>query len=296
VNPAYASPMAIRRALTDRLRRLAAPHGPWPLADLHRQFAYDRLLTRLYEFDEGWLLKGAAALIARKLSTRHTVDIDLLRASSRQHAELDLRKAADADLRDWFTFTIGPGRPVADGVNGVRLPVVTHIGTQVFARFHVDLVTDDAHMTGTPDAVRPLADIVVPGLSRPGYLAYPLVDHIADKVIATFERYGPAELPSTRFKDLVDLVTLAAGVHVDAAALRSALDRQVQLRGLLLPTRFQVPDRQLWLRGYAAEARRSSDPIPATLDEAVASASQFLNPVLDGSAIGSWDPLLRDWS
>jgi hypothetical protein len=43
----YASPSAFRRALTDRLKALAAT-GRWNLPQLQRQIAYDRLLGRLY--------------------------------------------------------------------------------------------------------------------------------------------------------------------------------------------------------------------------------------------------------
>lgn len=53
---AYSTPTAFRRALTDRLRALASEDGKWPLSDLRRQFAYDRLLARLYLLDDGWIL------------------------------------------------------------------------------------------------------------------------------------------------------------------------------------------------------------------------------------------------
>ncbi|MHB8450996.1 MAG: hypothetical protein ACYDAQ_11185 [Mycobacteriales bacterium] len=45
--PTYRSPAAFRRALTDQLSALAEV-GPWSLAQLQRQFSYDRLLERLY--------------------------------------------------------------------------------------------------------------------------------------------------------------------------------------------------------------------------------------------------------
>jgi hypothetical protein len=295
VNHGYGSPMALRQAVTERLRGVARPHGPWPLPDLHRQFAYDRLLARLYQFDDGWIVKGATALIARGLATRHTVDIDLYRAATRRQAELDLRTAAALDLGDWFTFTVGPSRPIADAVDGRRLPTIAHIGAQKFAQFHVDLVTT-AHMIGAPHPVRPLADVPIPGLKRTGYLAYPLADHVADKVIATFSRFGTAGLlPSTRYRDLVDLVVLAATAHIDAIETRTALESEADRRGLRLPAVFQVPDIALWTAGYAAEARRCYDSIPPTLDEALTVVGPFLNPLLDGTATGSWDPLPRRW-
>lgn len=84
------TPTAFRRALTDRLRSQAQPNGPWPLAELQRQFAYDRLLARLYLVDNNWIVKGATALLARELAARRTVDIDVYRATSREAAERDL--------------------------------------------------------------------------------------------------------------------------------------------------------------------------------------------------------------
>jgi hypothetical protein len=50
----YGSPGAFRRALTDKLRNLAAA-SRWTLPQLQRQMAYDRLLERLYLVNEGWL-------------------------------------------------------------------------------------------------------------------------------------------------------------------------------------------------------------------------------------------------
>jgi len=40
----YGDPAALRQALTDQLRRLALARPGAQLADLQRQFAYDRLL------------------------------------------------------------------------------------------------------------------------------------------------------------------------------------------------------------------------------------------------------------
>ena len=53
---------------------------------------------------------------------------------------------------------------------------------------------------------------------------------------------------------------------------------------------FDVPDRALWERGYAAEAGRSPLPLARTLDDALGIIQPFLDPLLDGSARGAWDP------
>jgi len=77
----YADPRALRQAMTARLRTLAAERGGGQLSDLQRQFAYDRLLCRVFSADaEGWVLKGATAMLARLAGqARHTIDVDLYR-------------------------------------------------------------------------------------------------------------------------------------------------------------------------------------------------------------------------
>lgn len=291
----YATPAAFRRALTDRLRAMAAPHGPWPLPDLQRQFAYDRLLTRLYLLDDAWILKGATAMLARRIAVRHTIDIDVYRATQREEAERDLRRGLDLDAGDWFRFEAGPARPVADAAIGLRIPVVANLGATTWARFHIDIVAEGVRMTGTPEHVPALTAIAIPGLQQPGYRAYPLIDHVADKTCAILERQASGQRPSTRFKDLVDLVSLTAHVHATAAAQGDALRSEVARRRITLPARFDVPDVALWGPGYAAEARRAVVPTAPSLADALAEVRPYLDPLLDGTATGTWDPDHRRW-
>ncbi len=291
----YGSPAAFRRALTDKLRAKAET-SRWKLPQLQRQMAYDRLLERLYLVDEGWVVKGATALLARDIGVRATIDIDVYREAAREVAEADLRAAAAKDIGDWFAFELGAGRSVADAAVGVRLPVTAYIGTTVWVSFHVDLVGSDLRMTGEPEAVPPLARIVMPDVEQHGYRAYPLVDHVADKVVAMFELHGERGAPSTRFKDLVDLVAIVITASVEAGTQVTALRSESARRGITLPVRFSVPDRALWERGYAAEAGRSLLPVAHSLDDALATVSPFLEPLLDGSAAGTWDPEHRRWT
>lgn len=291
----YSSPAAFRRALTDRLRRKAQTER-WTLLQLQRQFAYDRLLERLYRVDRGWIVKGATALLARDLSVRGTIDIDLYREVVSDQAEEELREAVARDIGDWFHFEVGPRRSVADGGTAVRLPATAYIGGAQWAEFHIDLVGSDMRMTGEPEHVPPLAALTMPDVEQHGYRAYPLEDHIADKVAATFERYGSASQPSTRYRDLVDLVAIVTAASVPAGSQVKALRSEARRRGLALPTRFAVPDRGLWQGGYAREARQSLLPGAQTLDEALAIVSPFLDPLLDGTAAGRWDPERREWN
>lgn len=114
-------------------------------------------------------------------------------------------------------------------------------------------------------------------------------------MLATFQRYGERRLLSTRFKDLIDLVAIARGATVPADRQRAALASEAERRGVPLPSRFDVPDRLLWEAGYAAEAKRSVIRMPATLDDALAVVRPFLDPLLDGTAAGTWEPGVARW-
>lgn len=291
----YETPTAFRRALTDRLKALAK-ESKWDLPQLQRQIAYDRLLERLYLIDQGWVVKGATALLARDIGVRATVDIDVYRDAAQRTAEAELRQAAAMDLGDWFRFEIGPARPIADDIEAIRLSVTAYIGPTVWQSFSIDLVGGAATMTGNPEEVPALARVMMPSVEQHGYRAYPLVDHIADKICTFFQRYGGGVRPSTRYRDLVDLVAIVTTTRVDAAQTLAALTAQVERRSLTLPDSFDVPDRTLWEAGYRREAGRSLLEVAQTLDEALAIVRPFIDPILQAAAAGTWDPKLAAWS
>ena len=281
----YATPAAFRAALSDRLRN-SADSSMWTIQQLQRQVAYDRLLERLYFVDDGWIVKGATALLARDLGVRGSLDVDVYRADAQEIAEADLRRAAEIDLDDWFVFNVGVATPI--GNNGLRFPVV--------AEFHVDLSGSDLRITGHPDDVPPIARGIIPSVEQSGYRAYPLADHVADKVAATYERHGVSDNPSTRYRDLIDLVSIATRASIDSNALSNAIRSEFERRSLVLPDTFDVPDRELWERGYAAEVNRSFLEIALTLDEALVFVRSFLDPLLRGVAEGIWNPTKLEWT
>lgn len=291
----YGSPAAFRRALTDRLKDLTES-SRWDLAQLQRQIAYDRLLERLYIVDDGWIVKGATALLARDIGVRATRDIDLYRSASSAVAEADLRKAVATDLGDWFQFELGTPQPLSDGAGGTRFPVTASIGPTVWSAFHIDLVGSDLRMTGEPEDVPPMARVLMPDVEQHGYKAYPLVDHIADKICATFESHGESARPSTRYKDLVDLVAITLEVSVSAGHQLTALRSEAERRGLRLPAAFAVPDVTLWESGYAAEAKRSLLSVAQTLADALDMVRPFIDPLLAGTASGAWNPAAKRWT
>ncbi|KJF15606.1 hypothetical protein AXFE_35480 [Acidithrix ferrooxidans] len=288
----YSSPGAFRRALTDKLKTVAES-SRWTLPQLQRQMTYDRFLERLYLIDEGWVVKGATALLAREIGVRATIDIDVYRAVEHEVAEVDIARAAALDIGDYFRFDIGPTRAHSDGAAGSRFPVTAYVGATRWAQFHVDLVGSNLRMTGEPDEMPALFRVMMPDITQHGYRVYPLVDHVADKVAAIIERHG--DRPSTRFKDLVDLVAIITEASVDAGLQRAAMHSEVERRGVVPPDRFDVPDRALWEMGYKREAQRSLLPLASTLDEALGVVTPFINAVFDGTAIGHWDPTTLQW-
>ena len=74
----YQTPSAFRTALKERFAQIARTDRRYPLAELQRQFAYDRALARLFSSPDAdrWVLKGAGALLARLATARHSKDVD----------------------------------------------------------------------------------------------------------------------------------------------------------------------------------------------------------------------------
>ncbi len=297
----YGSPQAVRQAVKDRLHRLARDQPGTQLADLQRQFAYDRLLSRVFRVDpDQWVLKGAAAMLARLgARARHTLDIDLYgQQGNLDEAEDALRAAASLDLGDHFRFALEPGRQIVQEDRARRLPVVAYLGVTQFAKFHVDLVVAIA-MTGVPEEVSPLLAIDVPGLARSRYRAYPVVDHVADKVCAMLEvhnREGQPAVQSTRYRDLADLAIFAHTVSVGAEALRRAITSEAERRQLELPQGLPTPAGPGWRAGYARVARDAPLLVERDMDSAMKIVRLLIDPILVDTAAGSWNADTLKWS
>ena len=298
----YATPVALRSAITDRLRSAANADPGRSLADLRRQFAYDRLLYRVFtaENRDRWVLKGATALLARLGGqARHSVDIDLFdQAGTLEDAEAALRAAAAQDAGDHFRFELAPGRRIAEGGVALRVAVTAYLGASEFERFNVDLVTGTG-MTGTPGETDSLVPIDIPGIPRARYRIYPIADHVADKLFAIVERHdrrdGPA-IGSTRYRDLADLVVIAHAEEVEASALEAALRNQAERRGLEVPSAFRPPDDAGWRAGYARVAKDVPSLVEKEYIRAVETARRFIEPVLAGAARGHWSPSRQEWT
>lgn len=230
-------------------------------------------------------------------AARHSKDIDLYRTHGNlAEAHQALAAAAALNLGDYFRFTLGPAQPLTQGARALRVPIAAYLGPTEFASFHADLVTN-LTMTATPDDVPALVDIDI-GLPQPWYRAYPVVDHIADKVCAMLEthpRAGGDPIASTRYRDLVDLATFARTSQIDGASLSNALRSEAQRRDLTLPDDLPDPPGPDWPAGYARTVQDAPNLPDRNLDSALHTVRAMLNPVLATEQPASWDPTTLTW-
>jgi hypothetical protein len=290
----YTKPAALDAAVTDRIRNVAEA-SPYGVAELRRQFAYDRILVRIFLTDPGgWILKGGTGLLARMPSAaRHSLDVDLYRPTSVDAAVRELTMAGDMELGDFFTFDVEKDVELAGIHPGVRCRIVAYLGDREFARFPIDVVVR-ANMTGQPTVTDPLTPIKIEGLPTSSYRLYPIADHIADKHAAMIDTYGDGA-PSSRYRDLVDLVLITRTQTVDAHDLRKALVSEYAYRKLAIPTTVTLPSPD-WIGGYTAVARSVPTLEIVDANVAVDIVRKLIDPVLDSSAKGTWDPHKLQWT
>jgi hypothetical protein len=221
-------------ATSDEARRLnqritsAARNGGVPVARLRNRIAFQRMLARLAA-DQLWVLKGGFSLETRLgLAARATKDLDLWRLSppTSDPSEIQdrLQDALDRDASDGFTFEVGQPRhlDVQDAEPSTwRVHVKTFFHGSLFAETVTDVVTTDSV---APTETEPLT--VEPTLIGDPFTinAIDLDRHAAEKYHACVRTYALGR-PSTRVKDLVDLVLLIEGGWLHDERLGTALVR-----------------------------------------------------------------------
>jgi hypothetical protein len=286
----YRDGVALWAAATARAKTTAKTTGS-EVSALLRRFVYGRFLARVFHDPEGqWVLKGGTAVLARVNEARITKDVDLLHELQDIDAALELLRAAIAtDLGDHFRFVI-MGHELSLGgtdqphVSGYRVRVDAYCGAARKDTFSVDLVTGSL-MTTEPEVVTDTV-LELRGLSSLPMRLYPVVDHIADKLCATQATYGTAgDRPSSRVRDLVDLVVLARSQDIDGTALIGAIRAEWVHRGLAGDPEFAPPAH--WDRLYppVASKVRACEGL-TEYRAAVEFVTTFLVPALDGSAGG----------
>lgn len=244
------------------------------------------------------MLKGGTALLSRIRSARHTLDIDVLHNSG---ADLDnaVAQLRDARYRCRRLLPLRRRRRLPDrrwrrharrGAPGHRDRLLRPC--RAVRAVRIDLVVTD-HMTGPPDTITPTPVVDVAGLPQPAYRVYPVADHVADKVSATHQIYGAGN-PSSRVRDLVDIVIIARTQHLDAAQLGAALTAKRLLHELPATETFTTPPQ--WEASFGKTAASVDLGEHATYPQALALARHLLDPVLAGTrGHGTWNPATLCW-
>lgn len=296
----YLTAGGVEHAIRDAAKRAA---GADPSLDVNKRIQlehFNRFLSRI--FSEGdsseWVLKGGTGILARVSSTRATRDIDLFRQGFTLAESLsDLIRLAKTNLADHFRFeyvsradTIGTdAQPYTEGC---RVKFAIFIGVSPKGSLQVDLAVS-AGVTGAVKTTEPMTALDLPRLISHPYRLYPVADQIADKVCATMAEYG--ERASSREKDLVDLVVLAATHDVDGTALCAAIAAESRRRKMPPFEHFVVPSS--WGDGYS----RLSKPVPhcnahSNVELASALVARLIDPALCGDADGrTWSHAAAQW-
>lgn len=286
----------LRRAINERIR-IQARALKRPPAELHREFFMQRMLAKIFH-DPGvpWVLKGGTGLLVRIPGARHSQDLDLL------HPDTDLEQAFEelrglvetAGPHDRFSFSLNVKARREDTW---QLHATPYLGASALQHFPIDL-TAGRQLVGEIDRVAPRQIIEIPDLAPPPpFSCYPLADQIADKLAAMYEFHGPDRLPSTRWRDLADLLLIISNFEFDATSTCAALDKQRECRDALeLPTAVRAPGPR-WEAEYPRLA--AATILPASLhrlDEALLFLGRCMNPLLCGDlAAGRWNPESNSW-
>ncbi len=292
----YATGRDLWEAVIARAKTAARSTGR-PSNELLREFVYERLLARVFaQTDEPWVLKGGTALLARVDDARHSKDVDLLHSlSDVDTALIHLRRALARDMGDHFVFEI-VSTTVMDqdqqaGVAGCRVDIDARVGPKSRQKFHIDLVTGSL-MTGDPEPQPAPALVTVPGLVVPTYRLYPVADHVADKLCATEATYGG--YPSSRVRDLVDLVVIARTQTMRLPALHAAVSGERLRRGLPVREAFSPPPG--WAPKWPTLAGATPHCAGLGFRQAAALAGALLGPALgERAGEGTWDPQTTSW-
>ena len=251
------------------------------------QANHDRFLSRVFAdgADSEWLLKGGTAMLARVPKARATKDLDLAatNAADLDAAQEALQRAASRDLGDHIRFQLTGARETGLGQNqpGVetrRLVFTAQdagTGRKLFD-VPIDVVVGPPPI-GTVETADPSNRLQ---LGRPiqthPYRLFPITDQIAEKVTATMDSY--AGRPSSRVKDLVDLVTIANTQTVNLRELQMAIDAKRALSRTPAFEEFGVPDD--WERSYRPLAMKTPAARDVDVHQAVALAKQLVDPAL----------------
>lgn len=248
-----------RRSVSDRVRLTAEASGV-DIARVRRAVVFHRLLDRVS--GHGLVLKGGFCLEARLPGqARATKDVDLVGIialiGSREDVADEVQRVLDrGDVADdGFSFDVESARELrgqGSTAPAWRLTVTALLDGQIFERLKVDLVGQVDEVIGATEALVIEPPVSIPGHGPVAIEAVDVYQHAAEKLHALSRTYA-GDRPSTRVKDLVDMVLLVeAGLLTDTGRLWGRVHRVHEFRdGVPPPDDLPVPPRS-WVADYQA--------------------------------------------
>jgi predicted nucleotidyltransferase component of viral defense system len=291
----YATPLAFKKAIEQRLRNEVAESG----IDLQRRrqlLVFDRYLARVFGvFGEAAILKGGLVLELRLANARTTKDVDLGLVGDPEEILLGLQEAGRLDLEDHMSFKVGMDlhHPVIQAAGlpyeGRRYRAETYLAGKIYGvPFRIDIALAEP-LVGRAEILEGSSFLSFAGFTPARFRVYPVEAHLAEKLHAFTL---PRERLNSRVKDLPDLALLASVRPIEAAALRIAIDRTFENRDTHpVPKVLPQPPAE-WKPVYARLAD-SDDLAWKSLDELTDRVRRFLDPILDDPS-GCWDP--QEWT
>jgi len=293
----YATPAGFKAALEERLRN--SSKSGIELGRRRQLLVFDRFLARVTRvLGKAAMLKGGLVLELRLERARTTRDVDLRLDAPPEDTLARLQEAGRADLADFMTFEIQAAaqQPEIDfhgtRENGFRYRAECRLAGQIYGqRFGVDVAFADP-VLGEPDVVVGQDVLSFAGIDPPKLRLYPVETHLVEKIHAYTL---PRDRPNSRVKDLPDLALLGTIRSLEAMRVRKALQQTFSFRKTHeLPQSLPAPP-AAWARPYARMAE--DDELPwRKLEEVTLAARAFLDPLLGGARMKSWEPSSWAWT
>ncbi len=281
------------------IRKLARETGA-DVQELQTLYALEALLARIAASDyrDDFVLKGGVLLAAFAVR-RPTKDVDLQATGMANEVDAvagRIREIVAIELADGVVFD--PASIAAavirdfDEYAGIRVKLVGTLGR---ARLTIGVDVNFGDPIRPAPALVELPRIVQLDREPVTLLGYPLSMVLAEKIVTAIDR-GTA---NTRWRDFADIYTLSRVRRVKADDLRASIEvvadyRRVELV-TLLPRLASMPERaQPKWRAWRRRVNRD-DELPEQFGEILTAIAAFADPILDGTAVGTWSPLASAW-
>ncbi|CAN5548051.1 hypothetical protein BH23ACT6_BH23ACT6_13050 [soil metagenome] len=248
------------RSVNDRIRVAAAERGIDPNR-LRRNLAFHRLLARID--GSGLILKGGYCLEVRLPdAARATKDVDLVGRLALTEDSEDLKDILETmlsstSLNDGFSFRVMRAQPMRAEIAGApawRIKLTAILEHTYFQTVVVDLVAQDAEVAGATERLVMPAPLPLEGVGEVTVEAVDVYQHAAEKFHAYSRIYAQGR-PSSRVKDLVDLVLLSeAGLLGDLLRLKRRIYAVYMARDQADPPQGMPRPPGEWQIPYAAQA------------------------------------------